>query len=226
VTDRDSLKDRARGLEEEYFRRKEQELITKMREKAAAEAAQQQIGAKTGVADAQLLADLHDLGYTADTISLLHVVPLVQMAWAEGHVSMRERDLIVEAARARGIEAGSAADRMLAGWLADRPSDELFTTTVRAIRAMIESRPEAEREASRKDLVSYLTSIASASGGVLGWGAVSDQERAVLTRITQELSKAHPGSGVLRDARSRSGAIGPPRGDEPGGVKGSPPSGK
>lgn len=197
MTDKDAFKERGRALEEEYFRRKEQELIAKMREKAAADIARQELGARTGVADAQLLADLQELGYTADTISLLHVVPLVQMAWAEGHVSMRERDLIMEAARARGIEAGTAADRLLQQWLTSRPSDDLFTTTLRAIGAMLKSRPEAEREASEKDLVSYLTSIASASGGVLGWGAVSDEERAVLTRITQELEKTHPSSGVL-----------------------------
>src|SRR5688500_5654299 len=113
VTDKDAFKERGRALEEEYFRRKEQELIAKMREKAAAETARQELGARTGVADAQLLADLQDLGYTADTISLLHVVPLVQMTWADGSVSMRERDLIIEAARARGIESGSPADQQL-----------------------------------------------------------------------------------------------------------------
>lgn len=197
MADKDAFKERGRALEEEYFRRKEQELIAKMREKAAADTARRELGAKTGVADEQLLADLHELGYTAETISLLHVVPLVQMAWAEGHVSMRERDLIIEAARARGIESGSAADQLLAGWLATRPSDELFATTLRAIRAMLASRPEAERDASGRDLVSYLTSIASASGGVLGFGSVSDEERAMLKRITQELEQAHPSASVL-----------------------------
>ena len=197
MTDKDAFKERGRALEEDYFRRKEQELITKMREKAASDAARDAISQRTGVADAQLLQDLHELGYTADTVSLLHVVPLVQMAWAEGGVSMRERDLIIEAARARGIETGSPADQMLAGWLATRPSDELFSTTLRAIAAMLASRPEAERNASEKDLVSYLSSIASASGGVLGWGAVSAEERAVLERVTRELEKTHTSAGVL-----------------------------
>lgn len=197
MTDKDAFKERGRALEEDYFRRKEQELIAKMREKAASDAARDAISERTGVADAQLLQDLHELGYTADTVSLLHVVPLVQMAWAEGGMSMRERDLIIEAARARGIETGSPADQMLAGWLAKRPSDELFSTTLRAIAAMLASRPDAERDASEKDLVAYLSSIASASGGVLGWGAVSAEERAVLERVTRELEKTHTSAGVL-----------------------------
>lgn len=200
MSDKDAFKERGKALEDEYFHRKERELIEKMRAKAQAEQAQQALGAHTGVADAQILADLQELGYTTETISLLHLVPLVQMAWAEGNVSRRERDLIIEAARARGIESGSAADTQLQDWLTTRPSEALFSTTVRAIGAMFASRPESEREVGEKDLLAYLTSVASASGGVLGFGAVSDQERAVLERVTAELENAHGSGGVLPKA--------------------------
>nr|MBA3949577.1 hypothetical protein [Acidobacteriota bacterium] len=162
MSDKDAFKERGKALEDEYFHRKERELIEKMRAKARVDAAQQELGTHTGVADPQILADLHELGYTAETISLLHLVPLVQMAWAEGQVSRREHDLIIEAARARGIESGTAADTQLQGWLTTRPSDALFTTTLRAIAAMFASRSDEERAAGEKDLLSYLTSIASA----------------------------------------------------------------
>ncbi|MDQ3069971.1 MAG: hypothetical protein M3R55_09615 [Acidobacteriota bacterium] len=197
MTDKDGFKERGRALEDEYFHRKERELIAKLREKAGADEARQKLGEHTGVADPQLLQDLQELGYTPDTISLLHLVPLVQMTWADGSVSGRERDLIIEAARARGVESGSAADQQLQGWLKTRPSDTLFTTTLRVIGAMLQSRPAGERDASSKDLLAYVTSIASASGGVLGFGAVSDQERAVLDRITAEIARAHASTDVL-----------------------------
>lgn len=69
-------------------------------------------------------------------------------------MSDREHTLIVEAARARGIEAGTSADVQLAEWLSARPSEQLFERTLRAIWAVLESRPAAEREASRRDLLS------------------------------------------------------------------------
>src|SRR5437773_2375045 len=81
----------------------------------------------------------------------------------------RGRALIVEAARARGVEAGSPADEQLAEWLTSRPSEQLFDRTLRAIRAFLAARPAMEREASRRELLSYSTAIASASGGVLGF---------------------------------------------------------
>lgn len=187
MSERDAFADRGRALEEEYFRKREQELIEKLRQRAAADATRRQLSEHAGVADEEILQDLQDLGYTPETVSLLHLVPLVQMAWAEGGVSGRERELIVEAARARGIEAGSPADALLTQWLTTRPSELMFERNLRAIRAILESRPESEREASRSDLLATATAIAEASGGMLGFRAVSAEERAVLARISQEL---------------------------------------
>jgi hypothetical protein len=193
VSDRDAFADRGRALEEEYFRRREQELIEKLRQRAQADAAKQQLAEQAGVADEEILQDLQELGYTPETVALLYLVPLVQVAWAEGGVSDRERTLIVEAARARGIEADTSADAQLTQWLTTRPSEKLFEQTLRAIRAILESRPAAEREASRTDLLTYSTAIAEASGGVLGLRSVSPEERALLARISSELeSKQQP----------------------------------
>jgi hypothetical protein len=146
---------------------------------------------RSGLADEEILKDLQALGYTPETVMLLHLVPLLQMAWAEGSVSDRERALILEAARARGVDDGSPADRQLAEWLAERPSPELFEKTLRAIGAILQSRSVDERGAGEKDLVSRLTAIASASGGILGFGKVSPEEQQVLSRISQEIERAH-----------------------------------
>ena len=70
---------------------------------------------------------------------LLPLVPIVQVAWAEGGVSDAERHLIVKLARARGITEGSAADRQLAEWLDRRPADHVFVYATRLIRAMLDA---------------------------------------------------------------------------------------
>ena len=190
MTDRDAFADRAHTLEEEYFRRKEKEVIEKMRRNAEAEAQRRRLGEQAGVGDEEVLRDLQELGYTSETVMLLHLVPLIQTAWAEGSVSGKERDLIVRAARSRGIEAGSSADQQLSRWLTDRPSEELFEKTLRAIRAILQSRSTEERAASERDLLSLCTAIAAASGGIVGFGAVSEDERQILAHISQELEKS------------------------------------
>ena len=45
----DFLDDRRRSLEEDYFRRKDRELVEKMRNAAAADRAQSEMSAKTGL---------------------------------------------------------------------------------------------------------------------------------------------------------------------------------
>jgi hypothetical protein len=190
VTERDAFSDRGRALEEEYFRKREQELIEKLRRRAAAEAELDRLGEHAGVADEEILQDLKDLGYTPETVMLWHLVPLVQVAWADGRVSERER----------GVEADSPADQQLAQWLTSRPPEEMFERNLRAIRALLQARPEAEREASERELLSLSTAVASASGGLLGIGAVSADERALLARLSSELERAHGPAKVDGDA--------------------------
>ncbi len=190
MTDRDAFADRGRSLEEEYFHRKEREVIDKMRVRAAAEEQRRHLGEKAGVADEEVLKDLQDLGYTPETVTLLHLVPLIQTAWAEGGVSEKERGLIVKAARSRGITEGSPSDQQLNMWLSQRPSDELFEKTLRAIRTILQAQPAEARDASEKDLLSLATAIAAASGGIVGFRAVSDEERQILAHISDELKRS------------------------------------
>jgi predicted N-acetyltransferase YhbS len=114
MAEKEFLGDRRRKEEEEYFRRQEEQLIEKLRQRRAAEATRRSMTERTGVVDQEVLRDLETLGYTPETVGLLLLLPLVEVAWADRGISQRERELIMEAARARGIEAGSAADQLLA----------------------------------------------------------------------------------------------------------------
>jgi hypothetical protein len=190
VADKDAFADRGRSLEEEYFHRKERELIDKMRVRAAADDERRRLGEMAGVADEEVLSDLQALGYTPETVMMLYLVPVIQIAWAEGGVSQKERDLIVKAARSRGITEGTPCDQQLNLWLSTRPSDEMFEKSLRAIRTLLQAQPADARDASEKDLLSLATAIASASGGIVGFGAVSAEERQMLSHINDELKKS------------------------------------
>ena len=87
----DFMDDRRRASEEDYFRKQDRELIEKMRQAAAANRAQSEMSAKTGLNDPALIAELGALGFTPETISVLPLVPIIQMAWAEGGVTPAER---------------------------------------------------------------------------------------------------------------------------------------
>jgi hypothetical protein len=193
MTDKDIFAERGRSLEEEYFRRKDKELIEKMRKAAAAEAGRAEMGKRTGLADPELLNELDALGFTPETVILLPLVPIVQVAWAEGGVSDAERHLIVKLARARGISEGSSADAQLMEWLDRRPADRVFTDATRLIRAMLDAPGHPGISVTADDLVKQAEAIASASGGMLGIiGRVSAEEREILKTLAARLRGGTP----------------------------------
>ena len=190
MTDKDIFAERGHSLEEEYFRRKDKELIEKMRKAAAAEQARAEMGKRTGLADPELLAELETLGFTPETVILLPLVPILQVAWAEGGVSDAERHLIVKLARARGISEGSAADARLMEWLNRRPADRVFADAGRLIRAMLDAPGHPGISITADDVVKQAESIASASGGMLGIiGRISAEERQILNTLAGQLKE-------------------------------------
>jgi hypothetical protein len=186
MPDDNPLAERGRSLEEEYFRKKDRELIEKMRRAAAADTARQGLQAKTGLQDPELVAELEALGFTPDTVVLLPLVPLIQVAWAEGGVTDAERKLITDLARKRGVAQGDAADRQLAEWLSHRPSDDVFARVTRLVRAVLAS-PTQQGAMSGEELVKLSEDIANASGGVFGLKRISAEERALLTELARAL---------------------------------------
>ena len=181
----DPLYERRRAHEEDYFQKKDRELIEKMRQQAKAAQELREMGEQIGVSDPEVSRELADLGFTADTVKLLPLIPILEMAWAEGGVTPAERQMVRDVARARGIGEGSAADAQLTAWLDRRPDETVFRRAGRLISALFAS--GGSFDISPNDLLKYCEAIAEASGGLFGIRRVSADERATLERIATEI---------------------------------------
>jgi hypothetical protein len=189
VTHDDGITDHIRAREEEHFRKKDRELIEKLRQADAAAKARRALEQETGVHDPDLLSELDQLGFTPATIALLPLVPVLQVAWANDGVSRAERTLVLNLARTRGIAAGSAADIQLSHWLEHRPSEDTFHKANRLIAAIVDSPHDGNLHLTASELVEQCDRIAHASGGIFGIGRVSAQERAALEEIASAVRK-------------------------------------
>jgi len=176
---------RKRTNEEEYFQKKDRELVERMRQRAQAERQLRELGESMGVTDPGVIRELAELGFTPETVKLLPLIPVLEMAWAEGGVTPPERKMVVDVARARGIEKESAADHQLSEWLDRRPEESVFRRAGRLINALFAS--GARVNLTPDDLLEYCEAIAAASGGMFGIRRVSADERATLERITNEI---------------------------------------
>jgi hypothetical protein len=188
MSDRDIFAERERWLEEEYFRKKNQELVEKLHRQQEHQAERRQIAEIIGVADQDVIDALQYLGYTADTVQLLYLIPLVQVAWSEGGAADREREMILKVAGTRGIRPGSLAHQHLIQWLTVKPSERFFEDNLHTIRVIFELLPPEQREASRRDLIAACSQIASiVEGGIMGRAQISEEERLLIDHIAMEI---------------------------------------
>ena len=176
--------DLVKSRENAYFQKKELELIEEGRRQAKLEADRRYLGEAAGVTDPELLEDLKHLGFTSETVMLLHLVPLVQMAWIDGHVSNRETQQVLKASQQSGISEGSLAYLQLRGWLHHRPPDQFFQKTLRVIERRLKALPQEEQKLKRRELMIHCTAVASAAGCTWGIGSkICRAEQRLLKQI-------------------------------------------
>lgn len=179
----------ARHLEEAFFSDQNKKLLDKMRQAKELEERRAALRAVVPNADEEFLDHLLALGIEAETALALVLIPLVAVAWADGHLDSREREAISRAAEERGVEPGTPAHTLLETWLKSQIDPNLLDTWKRHARPLWATLDEADRAVMQERMVGMARDVAEASGGFLGIGSkVSDEERAVLDDIERTLT--------------------------------------
>ena len=155
------------------------------------EAVERDLARVTGLKDRDVLAQLRLLGFTADTVVLLFLVPLVQVAWANGSVTAAERAEVLSRAARGGVLPGTRSYAVLTRWLDVQPDAAFYSACFDAIRTVALLLPEETDVSIAHELLRSGRAVAHASGGVLGFGAVSAEEKALLARLAAELAALH-----------------------------------
>ena len=180
----------SRRKEDDFFYKRDQELILTARRQAESEAQLRDLSAVTGISDRQILRDLQRFDYNTQTAIPLELMPLIQVAWSDGSVNQQERERIFRIARLGGIEDGDPRWHRLAQYLETRPPDEFFRLVLRALRAFLEGLPNEDRGRRERSLIMQCTSVASVSGGFLGLGSkISDAEQSAISEIVTVLER-------------------------------------
>lgn len=179
----DSIQQRGNALENQFFAKVDQELVEKLRQQLASE----ELGKSLGITDPKLGISLVNLGLTASTCTAIRLAPLVAVAWADGSIEPTERKAVLDAAATAGIPADSPALKVLANWLAVPPSSELLSDWCQYVSTLLGKLGPTEAEAFRQGVINGIKNVAQASGGVLGWGTVSDGESKIMKTIEAAL---------------------------------------
>jgi hypothetical protein len=190
----DILKDRGRDLEDEFFHREDQRLIERLNELKAVETTREALAKTTGITKPAVLDRLMALGIRAETVTALFMVPLVEVAWADGTLDAKERRAILDRAGDSGVTRESTEYALLEAWLDRRPDSKLITAWTHLVQGMCEQLGPDGAARLKTGLLERARTVAGASGGVFGIGSkVSNIEAAVLAQLEVAFASA-PGS--------------------------------
>lgn len=185
--------------EENYFKQIEQERREAMRRDKELEALRKT--EREGIAESldttrEVAEEALDLGFSSETSRVLPLVPLIQVAWADGTVSTAEEQSVLEMATSRGIETGSPSYEFLRRLLTEKPSPLFFERTNRVISRLIQDDSGAWM---RKTLPELCKEVADASGGFFGLGnRISKEEQKLIDEFAETFQSNDATADQLR----------------------------
>ena len=180
------LRERGRSLEEEFFRREDARLVEGLRQVAQHKSAREALAAASGIKNPEVLDRLIDLDIRPETVTALSLVPLVEVAWADGSLDASERSVVLERMGTAGFAPGSIGRALLEAWFTRKPEPKLLTAWAHMVRGLCEQMGREEVAALKEGLLDRARAVAGASGGFLGLGSkVSAAEADVIRRLEQ-----------------------------------------
>ncbi len=182
------MKRSAKAMEESFFARENEKLLQKLRREAESEKKRQSFREILQIDNEAVLDRLVEMDLTAETIMAFTVIPLVEVAWADGSISSGEKKAVLKAAAERGIEEGTTNHQLLMNWLDRKPEPKLFEVWKHYVRDLCAGLDPAIADAVRERVVTRTTAVAEAAGGFLGLNRISDEERAVLAQVEAAFS--------------------------------------
>ncbi len=188
IAQHDAFEARRSSFEEGYFRTKDAELVAKLRSVFQTRRDREELARLTGIGNDQVLDRLMAVQVKGEMLTAFKLLPLVEIAWADGACDQREADAVIEAAVRHGIPRESEALLRIREWLQRGPNPEarkawaMYASELRKVLT-----PE-ELATFREDLVRTAKQIANLSGGILStFFTVSGRESEIIRRIGAEL---------------------------------------
>lgn len=168
------------------FHEQDQQLRKAFRERMENLERREQLAQVSGIRDEAVLDRLIELNIGPETLAALELVPLASVAWADGCVQAEEREAIIAAAKAAGIQSQNGGYPLLEHWLKKRPSVEMIQAWKQFVKGLCLQLSRQEIEKLRQEALERARKVAQAAGGFLGFGnKMSPAERSMLDELEQ-----------------------------------------
>jgi len=177
------LKATARALEDSFFAKENARIMQELRAASALEEKKIEFREYLNIESEEVLDALIDLEVEPETLIAFTLVPLVEVAWADGEIQPKEREAIIKAAIERGVEDGSPTCTLLRNWLQTPPDPVLLETWRGYIEELMNSLGERAKTHLKSSSIGRARAVAEAAGGFLGIGSISAAEKKKLEEL-------------------------------------------
>lgn len=185
----DAFDSRRTGFEVEYFHKKDQQLVEKLKAVFERKMNREDLQKYTGVTNEQVLDRLLAVNVKGELLLVFRLYPLVEIAWADGTADPKECKAVIDAAIKMGVPAGGTALQALEDWLKRGPTADGRKAWYAFADELAKVLAPDQLKAFRHDLLEGAKAVAKASGGILGVAfEVSASEQKVLDAIAKHLS--------------------------------------
>lgn len=173
-----------KALVDAFFHRQDEVLLSHLRQQVEHEDEIAQMAGALGFEDEETLEDLYQAGLDHETVIALTLMPLVQVAWADGFPSVKDRAAVLDAVHEAGVCEGTPCHRMIQEWLHHRPDDRLWRDWCVYAKSIYGKISPDSRESLKTQTLARAKRVASASGGIPGLRSpISRAEQAVLQEV-------------------------------------------
>lgn len=177
----DGLQDRKNALDDAFYREGTETFRVQLELRREEEDALEDLADASGIRDEAILRRLAGLGIRADTLAALTLIPLIEVAWADGEMDAKEREAVLSGAESSGIPRESASHGLLQIWIEDPPAPDLVDAWREFIGELCRELDDEQVENLRSKVLGRARAVAEAAGGIPAVRpSISKEERTVL----------------------------------------------
>jgi uncharacterized tellurite resistance protein B-like protein len=173
-----------RILEDIFFSKQDKILIDKLHQIEKMKETKKVLAQVSGITNDDILQKLVDLNIRPEIVASLALVPLVEVAWADGKVDEKEKTAVLEAAGHSFVSKDSPDFDLLKRWMERKPDATLLEAWEHYMKGLCEKLTPHQKNALKKDLLGHARQVAEAAGGILGLGGkMSKSEQEILAKL-------------------------------------------
>jgi hypothetical protein len=185
-----TLSNIARVLENRFFYSENRVLAEELKRLKQEEETVDTLGKASGITNKAVLRELVGLGIRPETITALCLVPVIEVAWADGKIDAREIEAFIKGAAKTG---SNASLRILQEWLLEKPESGLEQAWKQYMKGLCGVMDTQAHSLLCDDIIDHAREVAKSSGGFLGLtDPISADEKRKLDEIKVFLKKTSP----------------------------------